>query len=126
MNRTCIYCKWFRSSTCKCKEFIRTINVIDNDTRYIDYIEDGNFAENVKENIDTKELGKNFIKMMLEQDYIKKNKDIKKVNFESEEMEIFEYIEFALYKSIQNYFEGSAGADLKINNPDTFNCCYWE
>ena len=64
--------------------------------------------------------------MMLEQDYLKKNKDIKKINFESEEMEIFEYIEFALSKSIQNYFKGSARVDLKIKNPSDFSCCYWE
>ena len=126
MDKVCINCKWYYNATCNCKDFIRTINIVDNDTRYISYIEEGYFSENIRENIDIKELGKNYIKMLIEQDYIKKNKDIKKINLESEEMEIFEYIEFALYKSIQNYFEGNAGADIKINNPDEFSCCYWE
>ena len=126
MDKVCINCKWWYKATCNCKEFNNNISISENDTRYIDYIEEGHFAENVRENIDIKELSKYYIKMMLEQDYIKKNKDIKKVNFEPEEMEIFEYIENNLYQSIQNYFSGSARTDLKIKYPDVFNCCYWE
>lgn len=125
MDKVCNNCKWWYKSACNCKEFINAINIKDNDTRYITYVEDGYFSENVKENINIKELGENFIKLMQEQEYIKKNKDIKKINFESEEMEIFEYIENILSKSIQNYFEGGIESDIQIKNSDTFSCCYW-
>lgn len=126
MNRTCEYCKWWYKATCNCKEFNNNISITENDSRYIDYIEEGYFHENVRENIDIKELGKYFIKQLIEQDYIKKNKILNKANFEPEENDIYEYIEGELYGSIQNYFRGSAGADLKIKNPETFSCCYWE
>lgn len=126
MSSNCINCKWWFKATCNCKEFNNNISISENDTRYIDYIENGNFAESIRENIDIKELGKNYLKMLLDQDYLKKNKDIRKVNFESEEMEIFEYIENELYQSIQNYFSDGNGTNLIINNPSDFSCCYWE
>ena len=54
MDRVCVNCKWWYKATCNCKEFNSNMSISENDTRYIDYIEEGHFSENVRENIDIK------------------------------------------------------------------------
>lgn len=123
MERKCTTCKWYYNQKCNCNDL--NIGATTNDDDGVKYVEDGLLSANIEESGLTKDIIKIIIQELKEQDYIKKNKNIKNFNDEEIERELIETIDNKLSKGIMNYFNGEC-EEVEIYNPDEFSCCYWE
>lgn len=125
-NKNCLNCKWYYSKKCNCNDFTGNI-MIETKQDGTTYVEDGILSETIRENFKFKELANLIIDKLRDEDYLKKNKNINKFNIEDLENDITEMIDCALSGGIMNYFDGSLfDANLEINEPREFSCCYWE
>lgn len=111
---------------CNCKENKAGKNHLVTDG--ITYVEQGYFSQSIEESNVVQEIINLTIKALQEQDFIKKNKSIKKFNQEQLEFELNEAIEVSsISDSIMNYFDSdNVEINTEINNPIEFSCCYWE
>lgn len=126
MYKNCLNCKWYYNKKCNCKENKAGKNhlVTDGTT----YVEQGYFSQSIEESNVVQEIISLTIKALQEQDFIKKNKSIKKFVQDQLEYELNEAIEISsIGDSITNYFSnGNVEINTEINNPMEFSCCYWE
>lgn len=126
MYKNCLNCKWYYNKKCNCKGNKTEKNhlVTDGTT----YVEQGYFSQSIEESNVVQEIINLTIKALQEQDFIKKNKSIKKFNQEQLEFELNEAIEVSsISDSIMNYFDSdNVEINTEINNPIEFSCCYWE
>lgn len=122
MEKKCTTCKWYCNKKCICKDTTASLEAELSGSDGVTYIEQGYLNEALQENMASEGVIKLVIEELKEQDYIKKN--IGKLNSDTLENEIREYIDECLSKSIMNYF-GDSTSDINIVHPEKFYCCNW-
>lgn len=131
MERKCTTCKWYYNQVCN----NRDVSIINEDQEMLgsSYIEEGVLIETLREQINIEKLANPILKLLIDEKIIKKaysdpEKIKNKVDLDEVKEEIIEIIDFALDKSIRNYFdvEPSGNDKLSIYNPEEFSCCHWE
>ena len=121
MEKKCVACKWFYKSTCNNKSVTSKIDFMNN---AITYIEDGIFAEQIKESGVCNRIINKVISDLEKCEAIKKTK-MKYLDHDSLAEDIEEIMDEELSAGIQNYFEVNK-SNLIIDNPYEFKCVYWE
>ena len=124
MEKKCTTCKWYCNKKCNCKDTTESLEAELSGGDGITYVEQGHLNEALKENMASEGIIKLVIKTLKEQDYIKKNKNIEKLDSDTLEDEIRECIDECLSKSIMNYFDDST-SDINVADPENFYCCNW-
>lgn len=123
MEKKCTTCKWYYNKKCNCEDTTESLEAeLSNDG--ITYVEQGYLNEAIQENMASEGIIKLVIEGLKEQDYIKKNKSIDKLESDTLENEIREHIDECLSKSIMNYFDSNI-CNINVTDPENFYCCNW-
>lgn len=133
MEKNCLNCKYYYNDKCNNKTLpiVSQNNIKD---AAIEFIEEGILMDSLKEFLFNKELKRifleNFMKRVIEKDYIKKNKMNALINdsySDEEEMSIIEELEdiFSDILLKNRYFQNSI-CNIIITEPHTFYCKNWE
>lgn len=125
MEKNCYSCKWRYTDKCNCKELQNTFSM---DTkRGFEYSEGGYLHLALQENFKTTEVIELIIEKLIEENFIKKSFLSKKLSgnsIDDIELNLYEIIDNALYKSLDNFFDGKV-ENIEIQNKE-FCCKYWE
>lgn len=124
MEKKCTTCKWYYNKKCNCKDTTESLEAELSGGDGVTYVEQGYLNEALKENMASEDIIKLITKELKEQDYIKKNKSIDKLESDTLENEIREHIDKCLSKNIMNYFSDST-SDINVVHPESFCCCNW-